>query len=1019
MNLARRSRNLALWLVIAGIISSCNSEGEGFSFTQPSTDSETGTGGVGYAAVDILSYDPTDADVTVKNTATRTFSVVASGTAPLAYEWTIDNVVAADQVNSAYIFNAVGRAAGTYVLKANVSNTIGGASQLWRVKVNYKPTITAASPTQTTYYMNPDQTLSFSVTATDPNSDTLTYAWFLNGLETGETGSTYNFTPTVTELGLHSIQVKIYDGDSNDPGTWSETRTWSVNVNRFTSGCNTMENSGSTNRTCVIAGVPNVGSGFSPLTDPEKFRINPRYIKFRSNGSFFLTDANNHTIWYYNNSASATTFAGVNIAAYSMKIIVGFGYASSTFREGDLATRQGISSPYGMEYDEATSTLYIGDRDNHRIKKITSTGAMTTLYANSAVCNLPAQVVLNGGLLWVSCVGNHRIVTIDPSNPVTATVVAGNGGTTVDATTMNNGIAATAATLNTPYHFEFGPDGSLYIAEFIGCRIRVMNTRASGNLSYLNGSFTLSPGQMGTLVGDTAANTCASTEAAVANVGGRVNNPHSLMLDGSLLYISEWNGHRHSVVNLSGTDVVRTPRTLTAYGLRRHLGNGGTGFSDGLEGSTAVIQNPSMIAKNPLDGHYYSLEGGYQRIRKILSTNWYIYNWAGYFNFARRGKMSDFQEYSDEDLFSEPLHLLYDSVNKKIMVSDRANHRIRSISNYGVNKNELGTGFTGGADSEDVSPTTATINEIRQAVIYKKTATFAGHIIYTDYNNSVVRLWNRGTTSLTAFGVTILAGKVRTIAGVNGVLGTGSPGAGTTVALRNPSGVATDDTNLWIADRGNHCIRKLDASGNITDVSGVCGTGNAGSTDGALGANRLNAPMGLNYWTNGTTSGVFIADSGNNRIRFLRTAGSGAFLGSNISVGNTNRVACGGTLHDDDIFAVLAACSDVLDVQASGNRFCFSNGNYSNVRCVNISTTNIKTVFGSIQGSGTTETWFRNTAYTSADQSDIIATQDPSNLSAPFGNAGYPRGLAFIDDNTLVLVEQYGSGTVRKIKLTP
>jgi hypothetical protein len=183
--------------------------------------------------------------------------------------------------------------------------------------------------------------------------------------------------------------------------------------------------------------------------------------------------------------------------------------------------------------------------------------------------------------------------------------------------------------------------------------------------------------------------------------------------------------------------------------------------------------------------------------------------------------------------------------------------------------------------------------------------------------------------------------------------------------------------------------------------------------------NRLNAPEGLSYWANGTNSGLFIADTVNASIRFYRISGSSPIAGNVIAVGSVNRVACGSTVNDDGILSILALCGTVSDVQARGDKFCFANAAYGNVRCVGITNALIHTVFGPIQGNNTTLTAYWGTAFSSTDQNGVLATEDPLDPTIPFGLAVEPRGVAFIDDNTLVIAERYGSGTIRKVKLAP
>ena len=105
---------------------------------------------------------------------------------------------------------------------------------------------------------------------------------------------------------------------------------------------------------------------------------------------------------------------------------------------------------------------------------------------------------------------------------------------------------------------------------------------------------------------------------------------------------------------------------------------------------------------------------------------------------------------------------------------------------------------------------------------------------------------------------------------VNTVAGTGMNGGGVTsgpateVPLSYPSGLAIDGSgNLFIADLGNNQIRKVDPSGFLTTVAG---TGVGGKTgDGGLATQALlSSPHDVRIGPDGN---LYVADSGNNRIR--------------------------------------------------------------------------------------------------------------------------------------------------------
>lgn len=87
--------------------------------------------------------------------------------------------------------------------------------------------------------------------------------------------------------------------------------------------------------------------------------------------------------------------------------------------------------------------------------------------------------------------------------------------------------------------------------------------------------------------------------------------------------------------------------------------------------------------------------------------------------------------------------------------------------------------------------------------------------------------------------VTIADGTITTIAGLPGVPGD-ADGTGTAARFSQPRGMATDGTYLYIADMGNHKLRRVDpATGAVTTV---VGDGTAGSDEGVLADTRLASP---------------------------------------------------------------------------------------------------------------------------------------------------------------------------------
>lgn len=123
--------------------------------------------------------------------------------------------------------------------------------------------------------------------------------------------------------------------------------------------------------------------------------------------------------------------------------------------------------------------------------------------------------------------------------------------------------------------------------------------------------------------------------------------------------------------------------------------------------------------------------------------------------------------------------------------------------------------------------------------------------------------------------------QVATLAG-NGTSGS-ADGVGSGARFNSPRGMALDAAgNLYVADTGNHVIRKVRPDGWVTTLAG---SGATGSVD-ALGTSAsFNAPSGVAVDPNGN---VYVADTFNHRIRLISPTGSVSTLAGTASVGSLN-----------------------------------------------------------------------------------------------------------------------------------
>lgn len=154
-----------------------------------------------------------------------------------------------------------------------------------------------------------------------------------------------------------------------------------------------------------------------------------------------------------------------------------------------------------------------------------------------------------------------------------------------------------------------------------------------------------------------------------------------------------------------------------------------------------------------------------------------------------------------------------------------------------------------------------------------------GNVYIADYGNHRIRKVSSTTRIITTFAGTGAAG------------GSGDGRLATEAQLSYPRGLAFDQTgNLYISDDGTNRVRVIDPQGHIHAFAGTGEYGDAGDGDSALKA-KLSGPAGLAI-DHGT---LYIADSGNHRVRKVNSdgtinpVGTGATLSVPVAIATDDR----------------------------------------------------------------------------------------------------------------------------------
>jgi sugar lactone lactonase YvrE len=197
-----------------------------------------------------------------------------------------------------------------------------------------------------------------------------------------------------------------------------------------------------------------------------------------------------------------------------------------------------------------------------------------------------------------------------------------------------------------------------------------------------------------------------------------------------------------------------------------------------------------------------------------------------------------------------PAGLTFDS-RGNLYIADRENHRVRKVDKKGIITTVAGNG-TAGFSGDGGPATQASLNLPSGLAVDSK-----GNLYISDRSNNRVRVVNS-------------KGIIKTIAGngKDGYHGDNMPALKAT--LDKPFGLALDkNNNLYIADRGNNRIRKVDGSGLISTVAGDGGFYFIGDNGPAYRAS-IAGPTDVDVDDKGN---IYIADRNNNRIRVVDKLG--------------------------------------------------------------------------------------------------------------------------------------------------
>jgi uncharacterized protein (TIGR03437 family) len=472
----------------------------------------------------------------------------------------------------------------------------------------------------------------------------------------------------------------------------------------------------------------------------------------------------------------------------------------------------------GMAFQPDGSYL-VSDGDNSQIFKVTANG-MLSVYAGNGTpgfsgeggpalsASLAGQqgIALDGqGNLYIADTSNQRVRKVDTQGIITT--VAGNG----TAGSGGDGGPATSAQLSAPWSVAVDASGTLYIADSGNNRIRKVSP--NGVISTFAGNGT------GKFSGDGPALTSS------------LNSPHGVYLDGAgNVYIADTSNNRVRKIGADGMLV-----TVVGTGQGGFAGDGGPALQ-------AHVTNPWAVTMDA-SGNLYIADIEDFRVREV-TTDGKITTIAGN---GGMGFSGDGGPAVQAQLTPVAVAV---SAGGTVYVADQVNQRVRAITN-GTITTIAGMGFYRYRGDGGMA-TAAVLNGP-----YNVAFDTQGNLFLTDQENDAIRTIHPN-------------GVISTIAGtgVPGDTGNGGPAASAT--LFAPWGLGLDtNANVYFTEAYTNYVRKVSASGTITNIAGTGSGGSAGDNGPAVLA-QVNGPRSV---ATDPAGNIYFVEDGSSRLRKISPSG--------------------------------------------------------------------------------------------------------------------------------------------------
>ncbi len=608
----------------------------------------------------------------------------------------------------------------------------------------------------------------------------------------------------------------------------------------------------------------------------------------------------------------------------------------------DLPATSSSFTPLGVARDKSGNT-YIAGISN--VFEVDASGNLAIVAGNGlrgySGDGGPATQANLDVVSGIAVDGTGNIFIADSENCVIREVIAATG---IIQTVAGNGTAgytgdgspATQAELDIPEDVFIDGSGNIFIADTVNSVIREVSA-ATGIIQTVAGDGTFG------YTGDGI----PATEAELAY-------PSGVYVNGAgNVFIADADNSRIRAV-AAATGIIQTV-----------AGNGTAGYTgDGGLATQAEIYSPGGVFVDG-SGNIFVADSFNNVIREVASATGIIQTVAGNGTGAGTGTggySGDGGPATEAEL-NDPLRVLLDAAGN-VVIADTDNYRVRQVSG-GTIQTVAGNGTS--SYSGDGHLATEAELDVPAGISIDS----LGNVFVSDSDNNVVRE------------VVATTGLIQTVAGNGTGSFSGDGGVATSAELDTPSGVAVDSAgNVYIADADNNRIRIVNTgSSTITlagvsvnpgDINTLVGNGTAAysgdggpatqaeidiqevaDSDEVTSANSQVAtlPGGGVAVSNGV---VYVADTGNNRIRAVNTGSSALVIaGITIQPGDINTVAGNGNagFSGDNGPATSASLDAPASVTLDANGTIYvADSNNSVVRAINPGTSTITVAGVSIAG---------------------------------------------------------------------